>query len=216
MARAALTALKGAMVMTPWADDTLIGGAGNDMLFGNAQTDTLDGGAGDDTLDGWTGDDQINGGDGDDVLIGYYGDDEIDGGAGNDTIFTGRQAEFGGNSGADTINGGDGDDVFVVDQSNDGHVLTGGDGDDSYIFRYAQDDNATITDFDPATETLTFQVLLPQAVIDLGPVTYALVDNGAGGSSVVLTMPDGATVSPVVLEGVPPTAAIDLTVQVSA
>ncbi|MAN13895.1 MAG: hypothetical protein CL945_04190, partial [Dinoroseobacter sp.] len=178
--------------------------------------DTLDGGADEDTLRGGNGDDLLNGGAGDDELVGFYGNDIINGGTGNDAIFTGNIVELGGDTGADTVDGGAGDDLIVIGESDGGHVLTGGEGADRFYFRQTQDGNATITDFDPAADRLEFPIELPQSVIDLGPITSALVDNGNGGSTVVLTMPDGTTVSPVVLEGVPPTATIDMRISAFA
>jgi len=208
-------------ISTGAGDDSVTGSAAANEIASGRGDDTINGGAGDDGLLAGSGNDQANGGSGDDVISLGRGNDAADGGDGNDTIYTGTEDPFYSFSGTDTIDAGPGDDVIVVDETDGGppsggHMLTGGDGDDSYIFRYAQDDNATITDFDAATESLAFQIALPQSVIDLGPVTYALVDNGAGGSIVVLTMPDGAAVSPVTLAGVPPTATLDLTVQVSA
>jgi len=76
-------------------DDTLEGGAGDDVLRGGRGDDTLEGGAGDDVLKGGKGDDTLEGGAGDDVLKGGKGDDTLEGGAGDD-ILTGQK-------GADTF-----------------------------------------------------------------------------------------------------------------
>jgi hypothetical protein len=56
-------------------NDTLLGGAGNDILFGQGGNDTLDGGKGNDILLGGTGDDTLIGGQGNDILIGGLGAD---------------------------------------------------------------------------------------------------------------------------------------------
>ncbi|MDA7826583.1 Hint domain-containing protein, partial [Rhodobacteraceae bacterium] len=68
--------------------DLLMGGAGNDRIYGQDDSDTLQGGTGDDTLDGGIDDDVLEGGDGADVLIGGEGDDEFiyAAGDGADTI----------------------------------------------------------------------------------------------------------------------------------
>ncbi|MNI72528.1 Poly(beta-D-mannuronate) C5 epimerase 7 [compost metagenome] len=55
--------------------DTLMGGAGNDILFGQGGNDTLDGGKGNDMLLGGTGNDTLIGGQGNDMLIGGSGAD---------------------------------------------------------------------------------------------------------------------------------------------
>jgi len=56
---------------------TLLGGPGNDQLYGDYAQDTLDGGPGDDSL---------SGGPSKDILVGGAGYDRIDGGGGGDTI----------------------------------------------------------------------------------------------------------------------------------
>ncbi|MEO6681087.1 MAG: LapA family giant adhesin, partial [Pseudomonas sp.] len=56
-------------------NDTLLGGAGNDILFGQGGNDTLDGGKGNDILLGGTGNDTLIGGSGNDILIGGSGAD---------------------------------------------------------------------------------------------------------------------------------------------
>jgi len=87
--------------------DVLIGGAGNDYLFGNVGDDSLYGGEGDDRLFGEAGDDQLFGGDGNDFLRDDSGSNTLDGGAGDDILF-GR--------GENTLIGGDGiDTVYYAD-----------------------------------------------------------------------------------------------------
>ncbi|PYB95808.1 large adhesive protein, partial [Pseudomonas protegens] len=70
-------------------NDTLLGGAGNDILFGQGGNDTLDGGKGNDILLGGTGKDTLIGGQGNDILIGGSGADTFvwkAGDTGNDVI----------------------------------------------------------------------------------------------------------------------------------
>src|SRR4051794_39213459 len=50
--------------------DYLIGGAGNETIYGNGGDDRIAGGAGNDIIDGGFGDDRIAGGAGDDVCAG--------------------------------------------------------------------------------------------------------------------------------------------------
>jgi Ca2+-binding RTX toxin-like protein/subtilisin-like proprotein convertase family protein len=80
-------------------DDTLFGGAADDVLFGGGDNDTLigregddylEGGEGNDTLDGGLGDDYLEGGEGNDTLIGGLGNDILIGGAGNDIYVVGE------------------------------------------------------------------------------------------------------------------------------
>jgi Ca2+-binding RTX toxin-like protein len=86
--------------------NTLAGGAGNDLLVGDAGRDTLVGGAGDDYAFGRAGNDEIEGGDGDDALIGLDGADTLDGGSGSDVLT--------GGAGRDRMLGGDGKDDLGV------------------------------------------------------------------------------------------------------
>lgn len=66
--------------------DLLMGGAGNDRIFGQDDSDTLEGGTGNDTLDGGIDNDRLDGGTGDDALIGGQGNDTFVAGGGRDTI----------------------------------------------------------------------------------------------------------------------------------
>ncbi|KQV33652.1 MULTISPECIES: calcium-binding protein [unclassified Rhizobium] len=65
--------------------DTLIGGCGNDKLYGQLGIDTLIGGEGNDTLDGGESIDLLFAGDGNDILRGGPGFDFLVGGNGSDT-----------------------------------------------------------------------------------------------------------------------------------
>jgi VCBS repeat-containing protein len=94
--------------------ETLTGGAGTDLIFGQGGNDTLNGqdgddllcgGAGNDTLSGGDGNNTLGGGDGNDILSGGAGDDGMSGGAGNDVLT--------GGPGADHFSGGAGKDVAV-------------------------------------------------------------------------------------------------------
>ena len=64
-------------------DDVLLGGAGNDSLFGEGGNDLLDGGEDSDTLFGGSGDDVLIGGEGSDILFGNEGDDIFQFGVGD-------------------------------------------------------------------------------------------------------------------------------------
>jgi Ca2+-binding RTX toxin-like protein len=110
-------------------NDSLIGGNGNDEIFGFAGEDFLDGGDGNDTLSGGDDDDFVLAGDGSDSLIGGDGDDFLFAGEGNDTLLGGIGNDFlQGDNGSDSLIGGDGDDFGLGGEGND--TLSGGDGDD--------------------------------------------------------------------------------------
>ncbi|GIC06485.1 RTX toxin [Vibrio cholerae] len=85
-------------------DDTLIGGTGNDILFGQGGHDRLDGGVGKDTLYGGSGNDTLIGGNDNDILIGGLGNDTLIGGNDNDILIGGL--------GNDILTGGSGEDLF--------------------------------------------------------------------------------------------------------
>lgn len=100
------------------------GGAGGDVLRGDAHANRLEGGPGadaifggdgagaDDTLNGGAGPDAVHGGEGDDLLAGGEGDDFLDGGPGAD-LLRGDPGDdrLAGRAGPDSIGGGDGSDV---------------------------------------------------------------------------------------------------------
>ena len=73
----------------------LLGGDGNDVLFGDADNDKLDGGNGNDILNGGAGDDFLSGDVGDDTLIGGSGNDVflLNQSFGSDIITDFRQGE---------------------------------------------------------------------------------------------------------------------------
>lgn len=86
------------------------GRAGNDTLIGGESTaantgDVLLGGRGDDQLYGLGGDDSLDGGEGNDLLFGGEGTDTVQGGDGDDALYS--------SVGGDTLSGGKGDDSYV-------------------------------------------------------------------------------------------------------
>lgn len=78
-------------------NDTLLGGAADDILFGEDGNDVIVGNGGDDRISGGNGNDHITGSGGEDTLLGMAGDDKFFGGGDNDLIL--------GGSGIDTLNG---------------------------------------------------------------------------------------------------------------
>ena len=110
----------------------LLGGAGDDVLDGRDSVDTLFGGAGDDTLEGGTGSDRLDGGADDDALHGEDGNDTLLGGDGDDALEGGNGDDnLSGGTGDDLLQGSDGDDTVQGDAGND--KLRGNEGDDILI-----------------------------------------------------------------------------------
>lgn len=86
-------------VTTTDADQTLLGGSGNDVLRALHGNTTLNGGAGNDRL---------YGSDANTVLIGGGGANQLYAGAGNDVLISSGAADY--------LDGGDGDDVYRITQ----------------------------------------------------------------------------------------------------
>lgn len=137
--------------------DTLFGGAGNDILDASTGLgeNRLYGGAGDDELFAGQGDaakgglllgDRLFGGNGDDILDASVGEgsNRLYGGAGNDTLLGGSSVLFGGN-GDDKLFAGEGD-----------SILTGGDGKDQFWIAGGEIPSAanTITDFQSGVDVI--------------------------------------------------------------
>ncbi|WP_169308814.1 calcium-binding protein [Paracoccus gahaiensis] len=178
------------------------GGAGNDVLMGNARANALQGGAGNDQLIGRGGADRLFGGAGADTLLGGQGKDRLDGGTGADRLLGGldRDRLLGG-AGNDTLIGGAGADV-----------LTGGAGADIFVFRTLADSRVgqadLITDFRNGTDRIDlrpidadgrspgnqafdfegFGALQPGAA---GQLTFRHVQTGGGRETRVLLDTDG-------------------------
>jgi Ca2+-binding RTX toxin-like protein len=111
-------------------DDVLYGNGGRDRIFGGADSDKLYGGSSDDRLEGGAGDDWLYGNSGNDVLLGGDGNDWLEGGSGEDILV--------GGTGDDTLKGGDNDDALLGGAGNDklygecgDDLLDGGDGNDT-------------------------------------------------------------------------------------
>ncbi|MCF3610985.1 hypothetical protein L2E79_06135 [Planktothrix agardhii 1027] len=68
----------------------MVGGEGDDLLFGDQGNDILDGGLGKDILSAGEGDDSMTGGLDDDLLFGGQGKDTLIGGAGDDLLTGGK------------------------------------------------------------------------------------------------------------------------------
>ncbi|MCY1288267.1 hypothetical protein D9M70_372980 [compost metagenome] len=199
----------------PAGNDVLIGGAGDDVIFGDViNTDHLD----------WAGNPAgSHDGAGYQALVDYLtattgsaglaeikayivahaealnvpgdlrgGNDRLEGGAGNDLLF--------GQGGNDTLIGGEGDDVLFGGMGND--LLSGGAGKDTFKWLLGDTGTDTVTDFVKGTDTLDLSDLLvgedsnagslgQYLSFTFGPSTTITVDaNGAAaggaGQSIVL------------------------------
>lgn len=90
---------------------TLMGGAGDDNLYGGSANDTLQGDEGSDFLSGGAGNDTMTGGAETDRIFGGAGNDSIEGRGGADII--------NGSAGNDVIEGGNGNEQIVAGPGND-------------------------------------------------------------------------------------------------
>jgi hypothetical protein len=176
------------LIRTFLGDDTIFGNDGNDNIRSGGGDDYVEGGLGNDFVRAGSGDDEIFGEEGDDRLFGEQGDDYIDGGSGDDIIRGGWGDDLIlGRGGADNMTGADNNDTIFgwqngtvmnggltdadnPDQSNDDTlvmvtgegVMTNGTGDNMNIalanITDGQDTFISVTDFDPADDTLVLTV----------------------------------------------------------
>jgi len=146
--------------------DRVAGLEGTDRLHGGDGDDVLAGGGGDDLVEGADGDDRLNGGRGDDVLAGGRGDDDLGGGRGRDRLD--------GGAGDDLLDGGRGDDRLEGGTGHDSYVFAGGDGDD------------VVVDADGRGEIVLDGVRLTGAEHGDGAPAYERIDDGAGGTTLVI------------------------------
>ncbi len=145
----------------------------------------LDGGAGNDTLLAGRGDDTLVGGDGDDRLLGGTGGNQLlFGGAGNDSLQSGDRDS--------TLDGGAGNDTLVANAAKGAAIeLSGGTGADRFVITsLALDRDATITltDFNPAQDSLTLDGIPLSTVLNLG-LGWTLLEGGG----IEILLPTGDT-----------------------
>ncbi|WP_262028770.1 calcium-binding protein [Microvirga sp. Mcv34] len=94
--------------------ENVIGGLGNDTLYGSDEANEINGLSGNDIIDGAGGSDEIFGDEGDDTIYGSGGDDRIYGSENNDVIA--------GGAGADTLDGGSGIDTLLYGEAEAAYV----------------------------------------------------------------------------------------------
>ncbi len=119
--------------------------------------------------------DDIDGGAGDDVIFGQGGDDEIRGGAGNDAIYGGAGNDtLSGDAGADTIRGGAGNDRISVGAGDKAYGEAGSD-------RFILTDKAGFAEIDGGSGGAgdvridSGDVLVFDGLLDLTPATLAKI-----------------------------------------
>ncbi len=122
-------------------NDYLSGGGANDKLHGDAGNDTIFAGDGDDAIDGGSGNDFLNGQDGHDTIFGGSGDDKIYGGASSDWIYA--------QAGNNRVYGEGGDDHIYADSANSRDTLYGGAGNDTF---YTSDGTRDLISGDGGTD----------------------------------------------------------------
>ncbi len=105
---------------------------------GDDTNETVTGGAADEILFMWLGDDVANGGDGNDTIDGGLGNDQLYGGTGNDLLYdiNSYQSGFSGLIGKDRVFGGDGDDTIWFNSVDGGDIANGGAGLDTLVVRF--------------------------------------------------------------------------------
>jgi Ca2+-binding RTX toxin-like protein len=108
--------------------EVVLGGSGNDDLFGSGIDERLFGASGDDFLDGRGGDDLLLGGDNGDTIFGGDGNDTVSGGAGDDVLFGGTA---GVDTGIDTLDYSDAAAGVAIDLTTTAAQVTGGAGTDA-------------------------------------------------------------------------------------
>ena len=109
-------------------DDTLTGGALNDVINGLGANDSLSGGGDNDKLDGGAGNDSLLGGTHNDTLFGGAGNDRLQGDAGDDTM-----------------TGGTGNDSYLISDSGDTVVELAAGGYDAV---FTELNNLSLADYD--------------------------------------------------------------------
>ncbi|HET6575770.1 MAG TPA: calcium-binding protein [Fimbriiglobus sp.] len=154
-------------------DITLIGGAGNDYLYGSTGNDSLTGGDGNDTLYGLDGNDTLAGGNDNDQIYAGTGANTVTDGTGNDLIDLSQNAVavnyatgFGndtviGTAFNDILTGSSGTDRLEGRGGNDQLTGAGGDdqmfgGDDSDTFVWNPGDGSDLIEGESGTDALAF------------------------------------------------------------
>lgn len=163
--------------------DIIRGGDGNDLIQAGWQNDTVTGDAGNDTIDGLYGHDVLLGADGDDLITGFEGNDRLIGDAGNDTLsgydlIRSDSSGNAGSDGADILDGGEGNDQLWLGGGDRG---TGGAGADAFISDARSETDtgvAIITDYNSDEDQLFVIVPKPAEGATMPEITQSVSENG--------------------------------------
>jgi alkaline phosphatase len=134
------------VIIADGSSQHIVLGADDDTIYGGAGDDIVGSEGGDDRIYGEAGNDAVFGGDGNDALYGGSGEDYVHGDAGNDTLYGGTGDDLlTGNAGNDTIYGDDAAASAAVPVDND-TVLFSGDVNDYSVGYNSDSDTWTIYD----------------------------------------------------------------------
>ena len=112
-------------IMGAWGDDIINGRGGRDTIYGNDGNDSIRGGGSSDLLDGGAGYDTLRGDAGNDNICGGTNPDRLRGSDGNDRLEGGGGRDLiAGEAGEDSLFGGTGEDV--LDGGSGADLLRGG------------------------------------------------------------------------------------------
>ncbi|MEX6775634.1 calcium-binding protein [Limnospira fusiformis] len=142
-------------IMSFAAEDTLLGGEGDDFLSTNTSAEVTTQGI-NSSRPGFAGGSVLDGGPGNDTLVSIFGSDSLFGGEGNDSLLGRRFSIMDGGSGDNTLNGGEwvrtdttplevslfggaGNDLIIGAQGNITNVIAGGGGNDTIVLGTTND-----------------------------------------------------------------------------
>jgi Ca2+-binding RTX toxin-like protein len=147
---------------------TIVGGSGDDTIFGGGSDDFVDGGIGNDTITTFAGND---------IVFGGGGNDTVDGGAGQDMLV--------GNGGSDFLDGGADADTFLWREKDFRVTVAGSDGSDNVIVQGGR--SGGIYSVDSVGSDLT--VSLGNSLLTIQP-TVESINLNLGNGSDTLTLGD--------------------------
>lgn len=170
---------EGTLIEGDWGDDYLDGDERSEQINGWGGDDTLLGAAGDDLLYGSWGDDYLDGGEGNDILYSEGGDDTLFGGAGDDVFrVAGVYGNWGDFDGFDSYDGGTGSDtIFALA----GNVDIG-------LLSFTSDNGIEVIDASNATGTVRLLGKWIANSFDFSNVTLLgdIVIDGGGGNDTII------------------------------